>query len=29
MYQFGDKLSQEDLEEYLKMCEKKGLDPNQ
>lgn len=29
MYQFGEKLLDKDLENYLKLCEKKGIDPNQ
>jgi antitoxin component YwqK of YwqJK toxin-antitoxin module len=29
MYQFGEKLTGKDLENYLKLCEKKGIDPNQ
>jgi antitoxin component YwqK of YwqJK toxin-antitoxin module len=29
LYRYGEKLLGADLEEYLKICEKKGLDPNQ
>lgn len=28
MYQFGEKLTGKDLENYLKLCEQKGIDPN-
>jgi antitoxin component YwqK of YwqJK toxin-antitoxin module len=29
LYQYGEKLSGKDLENFLKLCEKKGIDPNQ
>jgi antitoxin component YwqK of YwqJK toxin-antitoxin module len=29
LYQYGEKLSSKDLEAFLKLCDKKGLDPNQ
>lgn len=29
MYQFGEKLTAKDLEKFLKLCEKKGIDPNE
>jgi antitoxin component YwqK of YwqJK toxin-antitoxin module len=29
LYQFGEKLIGKDLENFLKICEKKGIDPNQ
>lgn len=29
LYQYGEKLTGKDLENFLKICEKKGIDPNQ
>jgi len=29
MYQYGEKIEGKDLEDYLKFCQKKGIDPNQ
>jgi antitoxin component YwqK of YwqJK toxin-antitoxin module len=28
-YQYGERLTGKDLDNYLQLCEKKGIDPNQ